>query len=283
MVSRLVAATPMCVPPQPANSAGGHLKAHVGFGGGAGRPAPSRRNHQNRRYGAQRRGLIRSVVRYELLLVRSRSFLASQTPSAPAGLEVAEKPCQARAVILSVRTAEPSKNWVRAGGTGNFIHRDQVEQFRGSSKENKYPSVPFRVSGRRCCYQFDVICPIDVTKLWLRINIYVEHLDPGLSEKIRQLDDLRVAEDDLLLVHHSMGHDAFSRLAALRCRKFLVYHNITPPELLEDPGTQAYAIKGYSQTFPASRYRRSGDRRVVIQCTTAEQQGLWRRNRYPAS
>lgn len=78
-------------------------------------------------------------------------------------------------------------------------------------------------------------------------NIYVEHLDPGLSEKIRQLDDLRVAEDDLLLVHHSMGHDAFSRLAALRCRKFLVYHNITPPELLEDPGTQAYAIKGYSQ------------------------------------
>jgi glycosyltransferase involved in cell wall biosynthesis len=77
-------------------------------------------------------------------------------------------------------------------------------------------------------------------------NIYVEHLAPGLTEKILQLDDLRVAEDDLLLVHHSMGHDAFPRLAALRCRKFLVYHNITPPELLEDPGTQAYAIKGYS-------------------------------------
>ena len=78
-------------------------------------------------------------------------------------------------------------------------------------------------------------------------EIYVEHLDAGLTGQIRQLEDLRVAEDDFLLVHHSMGHDAFSRLAALRCRKFLVYHNITPPEFLEDPVTQAYAIKGYSQ------------------------------------
>jgi len=78
-------------------------------------------------------------------------------------------------------------------------------------------------------------------------DIFVQHVDPALSEHIRPLEDLRVAESDMLLIHHSMGHDAFPRLAALRCRKFLVYHNITPPEFLEDPGTQAYAIKGYSQ------------------------------------
>ena len=78
-------------------------------------------------------------------------------------------------------------------------------------------------------------------------DIFVEHVDPVLSKQIRPLEGLRVAESDMLLIHHSMGHDAFPRLTALRCRKFLVYHNITPPEFFEDPGTKAYAIKGYSQ------------------------------------
>src|SRR5207302_4461433 len=41
---------------------------------------------------------------------------------------------------------------------------------------------------------------------------------------------------------------ALARLAGLRCHKFLIYHNITPPEFLEgDADAQAYAIKGYSQ------------------------------------
>lgn len=61
-------------------------------------------------------------------------------------------------------------------------------------------------------------------------EIFVEHVDPALSGRIRQLEDLRAAKSDLLLIHHSMGHDAFSRLADLRCRKFFVYHNITPPD-----------------------------------------------------
>jgi len=78
-------------------------------------------------------------------------------------------------------------------------------------------------------------------------DIFVEHVDPVLSKQIRPLEGLRVAESDMLLIHHSMGHDAFPRLTALRCRKFLVYHNITPPEFLEDPSTKAYAITGYSQ------------------------------------
>jgi glycosyltransferase involved in cell wall biosynthesis len=79
-------------------------------------------------------------------------------------------------------------------------------------------------------------------------DIFVEHVDPMLSGRIRQLQDLRPAESDLLLIHHSMGHDAFSRLADLRCRKFLVYHNITPPRFFdENDPFHAYGVKGYSQ------------------------------------
>jgi glycosyltransferase involved in cell wall biosynthesis len=79
-------------------------------------------------------------------------------------------------------------------------------------------------------------------------DVFVEHVDPALSGRIRRLEDLRPAESDLLLIHHSMGHDAFPRLADLRCRKFLVYHNITPPEFFaESDPTRSYALKGYSQ------------------------------------
>lgn len=79
-------------------------------------------------------------------------------------------------------------------------------------------------------------------------EIFVEHVDPALSQRIRRLDDLEIAERDLLLIHHSMGHDVFSRLADLRCRKVLVYHNITPPQFFEeDDPFHSYAIKGYAQ------------------------------------
>ena len=98
-------------------------------------------------------------------------------------------------------------------------------------------------------------------------DIFVEHVDPALSGRIRRLEDLRPAESDLLLIHHSMGHDAFSRLADLPCRKFLVYHNITPPQFFEENDPfHSYGIKGYSQLVSVPRHRRVGNRRLTIQC-----------------
>src|SRR6516162_4043702 len=79
-------------------------------------------------------------------------------------------------------------------------------------------------------------------------EIFCEHVHPALSDRVKRLEDLRLTKTDLLLIHHSMGHDAFSRLADLRCRKFLVYHNITPPQFFEEHDPYgAYAVKGYSQ------------------------------------
>src|SRR6516225_12011459 len=79
-------------------------------------------------------------------------------------------------------------------------------------------------------------------------EIFSERVDPALSGRVKRLEDLRLTKTDLLLIHHSMGHDAVSRLADLQGRKFLVYHNITPPRFFEqhDP-YGAYAVKGYSQ------------------------------------
>src|SRR6516165_7809948 len=79
-------------------------------------------------------------------------------------------------------------------------------------------------------------------------EIFSEHIHRALCSRVRRLEDLRLTEHDLLLIHHSMGHDALARLADLRCRKFLVYHNITPPQFFEEEDPyRPYSVKGYSQ------------------------------------
>src|SRR5215472_4106580 len=79
-------------------------------------------------------------------------------------------------------------------------------------------------------------------------SIFAQHIDKSLKGRIGELSDLRVSKDDVLLIHHSMGHDIFSVLADLKCRKFLLYHNITPPKFFgkTDP-YRHYSIKGYEQ------------------------------------
>jgi glycosyltransferase involved in cell wall biosynthesis len=63
-------------------------------------------------------------------------------------------------------------------------------------------------------------------------EIYAEHIGEGLEDQLLPLDALPRGADVVLLVHHSMGHGAFDRLLASPARKILIYHNITPPELL---------------------------------------------------
>ncbi len=81
-----------------------------------------------------------------------------------------------------------------------------------------------------------------------RSEIYVEHRDPVLEGELRGLDELPAHDDYVLIVHHSMGFDAFSRIAALPAPKVLMYHNITPAELFPDqPSLHAYSRLGRKQ------------------------------------
>src|SRR5882672_11062769 len=79
-------------------------------------------------------------------------------------------------------------------------------------------------------------------------EIFAEHVDESLRNQIKQLKELRISAADILLIHHSMGHDVFDMLAELRCRKFLINHNITPPKFFKESDPfYSYAIKGYAQ------------------------------------
>jgi glycosyltransferase involved in cell wall biosynthesis len=111
-------------------------------------------------------------------------------------------------------------------------------------------------------------------------EIFAADVDPRLAGAIRPLDRLAPGKDDLVLIHHSRGHDALPRLAALGCRKALVYHDIAAPRFLA--GTDSLhddAVRGYAQlgelrpmveaaiapcAFDARRLRARGFAKVAV-------------------
>lgn len=63
-------------------------------------------------------------------------------------------------------------------------------------------------------------------------EIYAEDIDPQLKKRVKPLSDLSVSEEDILMHHYAGYTDLVSIVKQLRCTKVLVYHNITPPELV---------------------------------------------------
>jgi len=81
-------------------------------------------------------------------------------------------------------------------------------------------------------------------------DVFADQPHPDLTDRIRPRSELRgsLEPHDVLLVHHSLGHDAMDWLLHLGCRKVLQYHNITPPNFFPDGSPlQSYARLGYEQ------------------------------------
>lgn len=86
--------------------------------------------------------------------------------------------------------------------------------------------------------------------LGLESQVFVEHLDPVLAEQIRPFTDLDRAlrPQDVLIIHHSMGHDRMEWLMGLGCRKVLLYHNITPASFFPiGSAFRKYSVLGREQ------------------------------------
>jgi len=79
-------------------------------------------------------------------------------------------------------------------------------------------------------------------------HIYCEHIAKGLEDKIQHYSKLQSCAENVLLIHHSMGHDLDEWIEMLKDRIILVYHNITPPEFFPKESLfYHYAIKGREQ------------------------------------
>ncbi len=78
-------------------------------------------------------------------------------------------------------------------------------------------------------------------------EIFAEHIGEGLAGELHTIDALPRHDRYVLLAHHSIGHPGFDRIIALPARKIIVYHNITPPELLTLTPYGSYARTGREQ------------------------------------
>ncbi|MBD3352370.1 MAG: FkbM family methyltransferase, partial [Candidatus Lokiarchaeota archaeon] len=86
-------------------------------------------------------------------------------------------------------------------------------------------------------------------------EIYVNTIDPRIDKHLKLFTEYTGGTDQLLLVHHSMGFDGLDQVLQVPDLKILIYHNITPVNLLNDmPYMQAYAELGRNQLLKYRDY-----------------------------
>ena len=78
-------------------------------------------------------------------------------------------------------------------------------------------------------------------------NIYCDLVQDEVRDEVMHMSQLQLAEDDILLVHHSLGYENSDWLKDVKARKVLVYHNITPARFLPDNGLPELSVLGTRQ------------------------------------
>lgn len=78
-------------------------------------------------------------------------------------------------------------------------------------------------------------------------EIYAEHIDPALADRIRPLSDIPTLPATVLIVHHSMGHTAFDQLMRLEMPFVTIFHCITPARFFDDPTLRSFVRLGLRQ------------------------------------
>lgn len=81
-------------------------------------------------------------------------------------------------------------------------------------------------------------------------HIFAGNCPAGIGHDIQPLDtyEASLTSSDLLLVHHSMGHDYTRIITNTAMPKVMVYHNITPAEMFAQDSVEArYANLGRQQ------------------------------------
>lgn len=79
-------------------------------------------------------------------------------------------------------------------------------------------------------------------------DIYSFNIPDQMAGQVLPARAFHASQCDLLMYHHSMGHDHGPWLLRQNCKKAMVYHNITPPEFFPaGGGLRRYAELGLEQ------------------------------------
>ncbi|MDE5620311.1 MAG: glycosyltransferase [Ruminococcus sp.] len=86
-----------------------------------------------------------------------------------------------------------------------------------------------------------------ILKMGLETGIYAEitgkNLPKGKVRKVGQLKNLK--KDDIIIYHMSTGSELNFTLDRYKCRKMMIYHNITPPEFFCPYSHEAFSLTNY--------------------------------------
>jgi glycosyltransferase involved in cell wall biosynthesis len=83
--------------------------------------------------------------------------------------------------------------------------------------------------------------------LGYKSEIFAEHIPRDLADEIQSIDRYAGTADDVLLVHHSIGHTAFDLLMRIPSKIVTVFHSITPAHFFDDVGLQNFIHLGFDQ------------------------------------
>ena len=96
-------------------------------------------------------------------------------------------------------------------------------------------------------------------------EVFAEHIPTGLQDRVRSIHDYGGSRSELLLVHHSIGYDAFDDVVDLPNDLVVVYHNVTPERYFEDQGVQRLHPSGPRAAGTARSARAVRRRRLQLQ------------------
>src|SRR5690349_7187792 len=78
-------------------------------------------------------------------------------------------------------------------------------------------------------------------------EIYADEVAPSLQSLVHPRGALRPAPEDLVLYHHGLASRLSFQLARLRCRKGLVFHNISPERFYRGTPLRDALLAGRAQ------------------------------------
>ncbi len=87
----------------------------------------------------------------------------------------------------------------------------------------------------------------ELRHLGLQGEVYAAEVARGYGSLVRDARHLRVAPDDLVLYHHGIASPLAGRLMHLRCRKGVVFHNITPARFYRGAALAEALVSGRAQ------------------------------------
>lgn len=128
-----------------------------------------------------------------------------------------------------------------------MISYASVHQFHpGTARGDAITNQMFELQGR-------------LRRLGFASEIFAEHIEPGLEDRIRAIHGYAGSESDLLLLHHSIGYDAFDAVIGRPNDIVAIYHNVTPEEYFTtNVEMQRYIRLGREQLATLARRARVG-------------------------